>query len=134
MANFTPPTLNAVRPNAHPVAPRMRGYTDAESWYKRAEELAHAQHMDYAIYFAGIFDGDILYLAPSVTNPQMRHKLRLNLEEELLSCDCIAHAHGYPCAHIGALHLLMRRAERSALPQNLRGQMQFEDWANSAAG
>jgi hypothetical protein len=108
----------------------MRGYEE-EAWYQRAVELARGRHLDGALTFFGFFDGDILYTASSASNPYARHTLHLNLESGFLSCDCIAHQHGYPCGHIGALYLLMLQALRSALPQNRKGQAQYEFWMDT---
>jgi hypothetical protein len=107
----------------------------AEQWIKMAVDLAYAYHMNGALLCEGIFDGGALlvYSSPSVSRPWMRHVVKLYFDpaNPHLSCDCAHGVRRLPCPHIGAGILLLRQMERGSLPENLRGQAEYEFWMDT---
>jgi hypothetical protein len=112
------------------VAPRAWRMSPGD-WIQEAIDLAWKHHQAGSLRFRGIFDGDILY---SSHDRQQEYHLVMNLDHHTLSCNCAAHQHGLPCAHIGALILVLRQIQESAVPTSVTGQLRYEALADFLDG
>jgi hypothetical protein len=104
------------------IAPRTRRMSPGD-WIQQAVDLAWQYRLPGTLRFRGIFDGDILY---SCDDRGREYHLHMNLDHRTMSCNCDWYQHMKPCPHIGALILVLRQIQESAVPRTISGQLQYE--------
>lgn len=88
-------------------APRSRQMTP-EQYVSTSVRYAQLGRMQDVLYFLGVLaSGDILFSCDD-------HRLRVNLQQPHIACDCAWYQHELPCGHVGAVILRLRYMARTA--------------------
>lgn len=85
-------------------APRSRQMTP-DVYVRESIRYAREGHLEESLAFVGVLsNGDVLYSSGT-------YRVRVNLEQPYVVCECAWCQHELPCGHVGAVFLKMRQLE-----------------------
>lgn len=116
----------------YPTPPRIRAM-QARDWVEGAITSARARRIDGTLHFVGQMHGDFIFRCFDSATSRTEHSLVINFEQKRIQCTCWDHQHEYPCAHFGALVLLWRDMQQSALPKNINHPTTYSFWSDLAS-